>query len=238
MNKLALALFAVALLPVSAQAADEPRITGTLLSLSAEAKAHAAPDIATISAGVVTSAPRADKAMQDNATKMDAVFKAMKAAGIADKDIQTSGINVSPQYAYKENAAPRITGYQVNNEVSVKLHDLKAIGNVLDALIAQGANQINGPHFSVENPDVVLDAARKEAMAKVQKRAELYATAAGLKIKRIVSIAEQTGGYQPPVRPMMMKASMAADMAEASTPVAAGEMTMETSVSVEYELAP
>jgi len=147
----------------------------TLLNISAQAEARRVPDIATISAGVVTQAADGNTAMRDNALQMDKVMGAIKAAGIAARDIQTSGINLSPQYRYSENEAPKITGYQASNTVNLKVRDITKLGKVLDALAAQGANQINGPSFEIDKPEPVYDEARIAALHQAQARAETYA---------------------------------------------------------------
>ena len=118
-------------------------VDATLLSVSAQADAKRVPDVATISAGVVTQAVDANAAMRANAVQMDKVMAAIKAAGIAERDIQTSGINLNPQYKYVENQEPTITGYQANNTVNLKVRDIGKLGKVLDALVASGANQVN-----------------------------------------------------------------------------------------------
>jgi uncharacterized protein YggE len=209
----------------------------TKLDIAAQASIKSEPDMAVISAGVVTNAKTADAALKENANKMAAVFAALKKSGIKDKDIQTSGINVSPQYVYEEKKAPAITGYQASNNVNVAIHDLKIVGSVLDTLVSQGANQINGPTFSIEDTDDLMDQARKDAMVKARKRAELYAAASGLKIKRILSISEQ-GGYNPPgpVPMFAMAKAMRADAAQESSPVSAGQVDVNVTVNVAYEL--
>lgn len=222
------------LLIVAPALAAEENNSGTMLDITAEAHVKAAPDIATISSGVITVAAKADQAMAQNSQKMNQLFQTLKAAGIPEKEIQTSGINLSPQYDYKDNQAPVIKSYQASNTISIILHDMKTIGPVLDSLIAQGANQINGPDFSVENTDPLLDKARAEAVAKAKKRAEIYAQALGLKIKRIVSISEH-GGYNPP-RPVMMRAMAAGADQSLSTPVAAGEMNLGITANMRFEL--
>jgi len=229
--------FILSLLAMPAMAQENCALKDqTTLAISAQSDVKAAPDIATISAGVVTTAPKAEAALKDNATQMNAVFAALKAAGIADKDLQTSGITLNPQYVYEEHKSPRITGYQANNTVTIIVHDLKKIGPVLDTLVAKGANQINGPSFTIENPEELLNGARKEAMTKARQRADLYAAAAGMKIKRIVTISESSNSVPVPY-PMMAvrKMAMAADAA-APTPVAAGEVTLNATVNVTYEL--
>jgi len=219
--------------PVMAQTPEVSK--ATTLDISAEANVKAEPDMAIISAGVITNSKTAEAAMKENATKMTAIFAALKKAGIADKDRQTSGITVNPQYVYKENQSPTISGYNASNSVNVTLRDLKAIGPVLDTLISQGANNISGPNFSVENPEELLNGARKEAVEKARKRAEVYAAATGLKIAKIRSISENSNiGYPQPVM-MMARAKM--EMAgDASTPVASGQVNLNVNVNISYEL--
>lgn len=210
--------------------------TTSRLDISAQAEAKAVPDIATISAGVLTIAPKADAAMKDNATKMTAVFEALNKAGIKEKDVQTSGVSLSPQYNYIENKPPQIINYQANNNITIKIRDMRNIGPVLDALIAQGINQMNGPIFSVDNPDIIMDMAREEATKKAIARANLYAKAAGMKVKRILNISENAGYGMP--QPMMAMAArtMDAKMEMASTPVATGEVSMSVTVNLAVEL--
>ena len=206
----------------------------TLLNISAQAEARRVPDVAMLSAGVVTQAADGNTAMRENATQMDKVMAAIKAAGIAERDIQTSGINLSPQYRYADNEAPKITGYQASNTVSLKVRDITRLGKVLDSLAAQGANQINGPSFEIDQPEPVYDEARLAALKKAQARAETYAKSLGLRVRRIVSISEgSSGGFRPPM-PMMAMAR--AGKAEMDTAVAPGETTLSVSLDVVFEL--
>ncbi|MEE7547003.1 SIMPL domain-containing protein [Xanthomonas sp. Kuri4-1] len=205
---------------------------GTLLNVSAEAEARRVPDVASLSAGVVTQAADGNTAMRQNAEQMSKVMAAIKGAGIADKDIQTSGVNLNPQYTYKDGEAPKINGYQASNTVSLKVRDITRLGKVLDALAAQGANQINGPSFEIDQPEPAYDEARLAALKKAQARAETYAKSLGLKVRRIVSISEGRGGG---VRPVMMMSARAAK-AEADTPIAPGESTLSVNLDVTFEL--
>lgn len=206
---------------------------GTLLSVSASADAKRVPDVATISTGVVTQAADANAAMRANATQMDKVMAAIRAAGIGERDIQTSGISLNPNYKYAENQPPTIIGYQANNTVNVKVRDLSKLGKVLDTFVAQGANQVNGPNFEVDKPDEAYDEARITAIKKAQARAQTYAGALGLKVRRMVSISE--GGASFP-RPMPMLRAMAADSMQKETSVAPGESTLSVSIDVVFEL--
>ena len=206
---------------------------GTLLNVSAQAEARRVPDVATISAGVVTQAADGNTAMRQNAEQMAKVMAAIKAAGIAEKDIQTSGISLNPQYRYVENEAPSITGYQATNTVSLKVRDITKLGKVLDSLASQGANQINGPTFQIDQPEPVYDEARLAALKKARDRAETYAKALGLSVRRIVSISEGGGGFRPV--PMMAMAAPRGKM-EMDTAVSPGETEVSVSLDVVFEL--
>lgn len=203
----------------------------TLLQVSTHGEAQRVPDVATIQAGVVTRDVNANAAMHANATHMGAVIAALKQAGVADRDIHTAAISLQPQYSDKQ--PPRITGYEASNTVSVRLRDMAKIGDVLDALVREGANQINGPDLVVEKPDAALDEARRAAMQQAKSRAELYAEAAGLKVRRIVSIAESG---QAQHTPQAMNRMMVSGYGRAATPVEAGENTLAIDLSVEFEL--
>jgi uncharacterized protein YggE len=206
--------------------------TPTTLTISAEGRVTRAPDIAEVSGGVVTSAPTAAAAMAENASRMTAVVAAVKKAGIADRDIQTSGLNLQPQYRYENNQPPVLTGYQVTNTVSLRLRKIGEAGRLLDTLVGVGANQLSGPNFSVDAADAALDEARVAAVAMARTRAQLYAQAAGLRIKRIVSISE-SGAIEPGPRPMMMARSM---KMEAAPPVEPGEVALGVNVTMVFEL--
>ncbi len=208
--------------------------TPSTLNINTSASIKQAPDIATINAGVITQSKSAKTAMADNAVKMSAAFAALKAAGVLEKDMQTSGVNLVPEYVYQENKPPIIKGYQVTNSLNIKIRDMTKVGPVLDSLVAQGINQITGPVFSIDNPEKALDKAREEAILTAVSRANIYAKGAGMKVKRVITINE-TSDYQQP-QPIMMARTMAmkADMAE--TAVAAGEVNLSVQINVQFEL--
>ena len=238
LRPLLLAFALAAALPMTSHARPAtdlavPATQGTLLSVSATAEASRTPDIATLSTGVVTQAADANAAMRDNAVQMDRMLAALRAAGIAPRDIQTSGINLNPQYKYAENQPPAIVGYQASNTVNVKVRELAKLGKVLDALVAQGANQINGPSFGIDQPEAAMEEARLAAVKKAQAQAQTYARALGLQVKRIVSISE--GGASLP-RPVPMMRAMAADAGFKETAVAPGESSVSVSVEMVFEL--
>ena len=221
-------------------------VGGTLLTVNADGRVTRSPDLATFSAGVVSQGKTASEALAANSTDMARVIAALKRAGIADKDIQTSNLSLNPVYQPQRSLpdgtidppSPRIIGYQVNNTVNVRQRNLKDYGRVIDTLVTAGANQVNGPSFEVENPDPALDAARTAAMQKARARAELYARAAGLRVARILSINE-SGGWSPPQPVMYRMAAMdGAPPPAPPAPVQAGELQMSMNVTVQFELAP
>lgn len=235
---LALALALPLALPLKATAmptSDTAAVRGTLLTIATSAEVSRTPDIANISTGVVTQSGDANLAMRDNAQKMDKVMAALRAAGIGERDLQTSGINLNPQYKYVENMPPAIVGYQASNTVSVKVRDLAKLGKVLDALVAQGANQLNGPSFSLDKPEAALEEARIAAVKKAQAQAQTYANTLGMKVLRIISINEG-GARAPTPRPMYRMAAAAPMAMAADTAVATGESTVSVEVEMVFEL--
>ena len=227
------AVLAVALAhPVSAQDTGAAEFAATTLSLSADAQVQAVPDLANVQVGVRAQAPTASSAMSEQRRRMAAVFDALKAQGVADRDIQTSELSLEAQYADDGRAPRRLTGYQASNTVIVRLHDSSArVGLVVDALVASGANEIDGVGFELADPTAAQDDARRLALRALQAKADLYAQATGYHIRRLVRLSEG-GGVQP--RPMAMP-MMA--LRRVSSPVAAGELTVEVSVSGVYELS-
>lgn len=226
---------AVLATPAAAQMPPPPpmMMMGTRLVLNVEGTVTRVPDLATIGAGVVTQANTAAAAMAENAKRMDGTLASLKAAGVAARDIQTSTLSLSPRYVYNDNQPPRISGYQASNQVTVRFRDVARAGAILDALVAAGANQIDGPNLSVDKPEAALDEARALAIASARQRAELYARAAGLSVKRIVEINE-SGSVEPP-RPMPVFA-MAKRAEAADTAIEPGEQKLGVTLAVVFEL--
>ena len=204
------------------------------LNLSAYGEVKVAPDMATISFGVMTEAPTAQAAMADNARRMQEVFAALSRAGIADRDIQTSGLNLSAQYDYVQDQPPRLRGYQASNQVTVIINDLTRVGTTADAVVGAGVNQINGISFGLKDAKAAADQARVLAVRALQDKARLYAEALGVELGAVRSLNEG-GGYTPqPPMPMYAARLQMAD--SASTPVAAGEMTVRIDITGTYDL--
>ena len=191
-----------------------------------------APDQASVSAGVVTEGATAGEAMRKNAALMTSTFAALKKAGIAERNIQTSQMSLQPRYDYQNRQKPRITGYEVRNTVSAKSEDLEKVGPMLDALVEAGVNNINGVNFSIKDSKSAKDKARIDAIEAAKEKAESMAKAAGVRLGRIVEIREG-GSSNPRPQPMMMARGMAADE---STPIAAGEQTLSVTVNLTYAI--
>ncbi|MBX3431611.1 MAG: SIMPL domain-containing protein [Hyphomonadaceae bacterium] len=232
----AFAVLAAAALPPAAQAQTQGQLVlaeGTLLSVSAEGKSEARPDLATINLGVTTEGQTAAAAVAENARRMNALIQALRRAGVAERDIQTANVSVYPQQQYVEGQQPRITGYQANNTVTAKVRNINNTGRVIDAAVGAGGNTVNGVSFSHADPDAQLDIARRAAIAEARRRAELYANALGMRVNRIVSVSEG-GGYAPPMPVALERFAAAQDAAP--TPISPGEIETRVSVNVTFEL--
>lgn len=201
-----------------------------VISVSASANVKVAPDQATVSAGVVSQSKDAGQAMRDNAAKMNKVFEALDEAGIDRKSVQTSQITLQPRYDYSDRKAPRITGYEARNMITVMTDDLAKTGAMVDALVKAGINNINQVQMTVKNPEEAQNKARAEAIAKAKAKAESMAEAAGVKLGDLKSLNE-SGGGRPPV---MYQRAAAMEMD--STPVAPGEQTISITVNMSYAI--
>lgn len=228
----ALALAAPAAPAVAMQAGIAP-IDGTRLDVVATGEVMRAPDLVVINAGVTTQAPTATEAIRQNARQMESMRAALRRAGVEDRDIQTSSINLHPEWRHSERDAPQFTGYRANNQVSVRFRDIARAGRILDALVEAGANNIDGPMFTIENPEPALDEARMKALANARQRADLYARSLGMRVARVLAVSEAGAGYMPP-RPMAMRA-MSAESA-ASTRIEPGEQAVTANLTVTFEL--
>ena len=216
------------------QASINQTIAGTRLDISATGDVTRVPDVAIISAGVVTRAATASAALQQNANRMDRVIAALKRAGIEDRDLQTSNLSLNPEYTYINNQPPKLNGYTASNQLSVRFRDIANSGKILDALVAEGANQINGPNLTIDKPEAALDEARARAAAIGRARADLYARSLGMRVVRVVAVSESGGSYPvPPPMPMYARAEMAQ---AADTKIVPGEQKLSVTLTMTYEL--
>jgi uncharacterized protein len=206
----------------------------TTLSLTVTGEVSIAPDMATVNFGVVSQGKTAAEAMKSGNIRMNAVMAALKSAGIAAKDIQTSNLQLNPQYNYANNQAPKLTGYEARNQVTVKVNDLEKTGPVIDAVIGAGVNQIDQIGFGLKDNGAALDQARQKAVTILNQRAALYASATGLKLKKLLSLEEGSApNYHPPM-PYAVRAQAA--MKDESTSVSAGELQQSVTITGTFEL--
>lgn len=226
---LAFGLLAFVAVSLPAWADDAPR----LIKVTGNGESTAAPDIAIMSIGVETEAKTPSGALSDNASRMNAVMAKLKEVGIAEKDLRTSQLGIWPIYADRSSNAyrPEPKGYRVSNQLTVTLRDVERIGEILDQAVADGANKVNGPSFSVAEPEPHYQAARDAAVADAIAKAERYAAAAGVTLGSVTRI-DETGSGGGPVFARQMRAEAMA----APTPVAAGETTFSAGVTMVFAI--
>jgi len=236
MNKLCAFLVLVVILITESMAIAQPPDRSGLrhpsITVVGTGEAYGKPDIAHTQVGVVTEGATAAEALRKNNEAMSRLIAMLRKRGIEDRDFQTTRFNVSPQYRYDktQQEPPRIAGYQVTNEVNVKIRKISVLGEFLDETVSLGANQIRGISFDVAEPAKLYDEARRKAMADAQHRAGIYAVAAGLKLGGPITIEEQAGRTAPyPV-------ARAETMAAQSVPVAPGEQTFTIHVTVSFAI--
>jgi uncharacterized protein len=226
----ALAATLAAASPALAQDNKMPR----LISLSGNGEVRRAPDIAFVTTGVLSQGATAAEALAANTSAMNALFAALKDAGIAEKDVQTSNFMVQPRYNFQDNKAPELVGYDVSNNVTITVRKIGDLGALLDKVVQAGSNQINGIGFDVSEPSASLDQARKLATEDATRKAKIYAEAMGVTLGPVMSISEGVS-YQPPM-PMARGKVMMADAAAAPVPVAAGEQRLSVDVNITWEI--
>lgn len=227
---------ATALIATPAAAASvDIAVQGPVVEIIASETVQSEPDQATVGAGVTTRARTAVQAMRDNATRMDAVIARLRALGIAREDIQTSGVNLNAAFQYNNNAPPVFEGYDVTNQVSVTLRDIDRIGATLDALVASGANTINGPVFSRKNDQPQRAQAREAAFKAAEAQARDYARMAGFGGVRLLAVEEtlQQGG---PIPFDMARPQAITVTGSKVTPIEPGRVGTVVQMTVKYEM--
>ncbi|AEE96374.1 SIMPL domain-containing protein [Mahella australiensis] len=217
-------------------AADDVKIDKSILTAAGEGKVMAKPDRATINMGVQIDDKDAKTAQTQNAQKMDAVVKKLKALGISDEDIKTSQYNVFPQYDYSEDKST-LRGYQVVNMVNVTIKDTAKLGDIIDQATQAGANRMDSIAFTISEPDKYYNEAIAKAIEQAKEKANVMANTAGVKIKATINVSETTAGYQP-VYDMggMEYAKDLATTAAAPTPIASGQLEVKANVVVTFEI--
>lgn len=233
---LASALLAALLLPSAATADDKP--VPPRIQISGEGEVHAAPDMAILDLTVLREADTARAALSANNAAMKEVLQAMKDAGIAERDLQTSGVGIRPRYRHpsKDNSfrEPKIVGYTVTNSLTVRVRDLKSVGDVLDKSVTLGVNQGGNLRFVNDDTGVVMKEARKRAVADALDKAKTLAEAAGIRLGHIIEMSEQSSRPRPVLN--ARQAMVAAAPAAEAVPLAAGENSYHTTVRMVFAI--
>lgn len=236
----AIAIFFIALFVYTKLAGPIPFSVSSVVTtktdtftVTGEGKASASPDVAVVNAGVTAQGATVKQVQQELNTKINAVNEAVKKLGVDARDIQTTNYNISPTYDY-QSSVQRITGYQANTNVTVKVRDLDRANEVIDAATASGANQVGGISFELSDKSKTEDEARQKAVTDAKNKAEMAAKTAGFTLGRIINYSENVGGM-PPV-PYFGRAEMAMDTKNAVTQVEPGSTEITVSVNLSYEL--
>ncbi|MCH4545629.1 SIMPL domain-containing protein [Rhizobium sp. WYCCWR 11279] len=228
-------------LPLAAAApafAQEAKPREPVISVTGDGESSVAPDMAVVNLAVVKQAKTAREALDENNKAMNDVLAALKSGGIAERDLQTSGFSIQPQYNYPQpvdgqQQQPQLIGYQTINSVTVRLRDLAKLGAVIDQSVTLGINQGGEIQFTNDKPDAAIEEARKAAVADAVKRAKTLSEAAGVKLGRILEINENVPRAmpQPVYRATMMK-----EASDAAVPVQGGENNYNVSVTVTFAI--
>lgn len=225
----------VAMVPVAAPAAEiHIEAKNPVVELSVSEVIESAPDTATFSTGVETSAPTASAALRQNSADVAKLIAQLQRLGIAEKDIQTSGISLNAEYEYiQATQKNQFKGYRASNQVQVKIRDIAKLGTIMDSVVVSGATNINGPWFSMNDDSALKKTARARALANGQAQAESYAKASGYTSVRLLSVAEGISGRSPRPQPMMKQAF---DAEASSVPIAPGQIGTSVVLSLQYEM--
>jgi uncharacterized protein YggE len=223
---------APALTPHTALAVDPTTTPEHTITVTGMGRVTLTPNIADLRLGVNITRPTANAARDDAAAAMTKVVAAIKKAGVADKDIQTSMLSLQPVYDYSTNGNGKLTGFQVVNIVAITVRDISIVGDLVDAAVTAGATSVDGVSFRVDNETAAEGQARTAAVADAKAKAQALATAAGVTIAGVSSIAENSSNVPYPV-PYAAGAPAKDAM---STPVSPGTMEIDITVTVVYRI--
>ena len=216
----------------SYQYIGKPTTQRDTITISGEGKVTGIPDIATIEVGLTTEKPDVASAQKENTEKMNRLIEKMKELGIENKDIQTIYYNISPQYDWP-NGKQALRGYQVNQNVRIKIRNLDKVGDILAAAGEGGANQVSGLSFNIDDPEKLKQEARIKALENAKEKAEALAKAAGVKLGKIVSFSEYS---ETPPMPVYRAYEGGVGGGAATPEIETGTLDIVVNVSVSYEI--
>lgn len=214
----------------------ETRLPPATITVSGESKAHAQPDIAQLQFGITTQRQKtAQDAVKMLSKDMTLVVDALKDLGIEDRDIATQSLNLRPSYDYLEGKRVN-EGFEANQNLTVKVRDIDRISEVLDSAVRSGANQVGSVNFTIDDPDVLREQARAEAIEDAQERAQVLADQLGKTLGDLKGYHEGGGGHYP--QPMMARMEMMGGGLDESyaPPIPAGEEEIVVTVNLTYEV--
>lgn len=224
--------------PLAAQTVTQPPREGAppeTISVTGTGHATLTPDRFSFTAGVQTTAPTVEEAVNQNNSRMSAVIAALKKAGATDQEVRTSNFSIYPQQVYEQGQPPRITGYNATNSVTVTKKDVAQASRLLQAAVNAGVNQASSLNFEVSDPSPGRDQGMRAAFGEARAKAALLAQAAGRTLGRALSITE--GGEAPPTpRPFGVQAMAARAEAVSAVPVESGSRELTYTVSVVFEM--
>lgn len=212
---------------------DNRRITR--VNVTGDSIVQAQPDTAIVTISVVTQNRRAIDAQQENATKTDAVVRALKAAAGAGAEVKTSGYSLQPMRVYRENQPPTITGYEARNSVTVTLGELNKVGPIIDAAATAGANDVSGIAFTLRQDRQAKDRALSEATQEAMGKARVIAQALGGRVVRVVEVQEE-GFIQRPPQPLYAYEAQKAMRDAVATPIEVGSLDITSRVQLIAEV--
>lgn len=205
-----------------------------VITITGEGKVSSKPDLAKIDLGVWSEGATVAVVQRDNTAKTNAIIEALKKQGVAEEDIQTSNYSLQPKIDWT-NGTQRVIGYTLSQMVSAKIRNLDNVGSAIEASVAAGSNQIQGVQFTIDDPTSLQEQARLEAITDARKKADALSQALGLKVLKVITFSESSGGYVPPM-PMMYKAESSDSANMAAPSIQAGSLDVVTNVSVTFEV--
>lgn len=213
-----------------AQEKSAPDTRTSSIEVAGRGSVQAEPDLATIRIGVTTENAKAQEAVSANTAAAAKVIAELQSASIDKKDLKTSNFSVYPQYRTEGENKHQVLIYRVSNTVTVTVRDITKVGDILSKAVAAGSNQINGPSFSVSDPEKYLNEARKKAVDNAMAKARAYAGAAGMKLGAVLEMSE-TGMPAPAFARGLVRSAAAAPV-----PIEAGEERLEAQIFLVIEL--
>ena len=216
------------------QTLTTPAIVGPGITVGGRADVSGTPDTLRLDASVVATAPSVSESLASANRSAGAVQKSLLSSGVQKKDLQTSGLDIQPNYDYPNGGTPRLKGYQASESVSAKLRNLSSAGNAIGKAVSAGGNavRVNGISLDLEDTGVLVSSARDKAFADAKAKAEQYAKSAGRSLGEVMSIAEDVSASPP----IAMPYGLSAVAKPADVPIQQGTQIVSVSVTVVFSM--